>query len=78
MSLQTFFDSFDNECTPMGDQYVTFEWSMKGHGFGQLGFYVEDGKLYCDNECMSKERVKAILCAMVDNAIFDRVTPFDE
>jgi len=55
-----------NECVPQRNIY--FSWTMDGVGFGELGFYMEDGVLKCANECMSKERIKKILCSMVDNA----------
>lgn len=52
MTLQAMFDSMQNRCTPL-EGSASFEWSVKGRGFGHLE---EDGKLYCDNECMTKER----------------------
>ena len=77
MSLLNWFDSMPNTCVPT-EGYTSLDWSVKGRGFGQLYFFVEDGKLYCNNECLSKERVKEILCMMVDNSIFDEDIPFDE
>jgi hypothetical protein len=44
-----------------------FDWSAKGIGFGQFYFYQDKyGVIHCDNECMSKEFIKRILCSMVD------------
>jgi hypothetical protein len=44
----------------------SLDWSLKGIGFGQFYFYEKDGKIYCDNERMSKESIKRVMCAMVD------------
>lgn len=43
-------------------------WGCWGVGFGQFYFHEKDGKLIIDNENMSKEFIKAALCAMVDAA----------
>ena len=43
-------------------------------GFGQFDFTVEKNKpekLWIDNECMSKDFIKEVLCKMVDDAILD-------
>lgn len=45
---------------------ATFQWSWPGIGFGEFCFYVRRGKIYCDNEMMSKEDIKKLLCQMVD------------
>lgn len=37
-------------------------------GFGQLYFYEKDGKIYCDNELLSKDTIKKILCDLVDQS----------
>lgn len=46
-----------------------FGWGMKGVGFGQLSFSLdrETGRLSCMNECMSRERVRALLHAFADH-----------
>ena len=49
---------------------VMFEWAVDGFGFGTTTFYYENGKLCCDNETMSKEQIKTLLCAFVDAAEF--------
>lgn len=47
---------------------IDLSW-MCGLGFGHLAFYKgEDGKIYCNNECMSKEFCKRVLCALVDKS----------
>lgn len=41
-------------------------WAIKGFGFGGLTFVRRpDGKVECDNECMSREFVQACLTAFV-------------
>ena len=69
MSLKEFFDKHPNECKVVG--HATFNWSLKGCGFGQLHFYIRNGKTHCDNECMSKETVKEIMNILIDNCEFD-------
>lgn len=50
---------------------VDVSWLVRDFGFGQIYFYYKDGQLYCDNEMMSKEFIKKILCAMVDSCELD-------
>ena len=50
---------------------IQFCWGMNGFGWGTTTFYYENGVLKCDNECMSKEMIKQLLCAFVDRAVFD-------
>ncbi len=81
MSIQKFFDSMENKCEPvkfepetgnLANSTAFFSWSQHGRGFGNIYFYFNDeGELHCDNECMSKERIKEILGYMVDQAVFD-------
>jgi hypothetical protein len=47
----------------------TIEWTSTNVGFGQFKFYTKDDVVYCDNECMSKEFIKQVLCDMVDNCV---------
>ena len=49
---------------------IMFCWGIEGFGFGTTTFYYEDGVLKCDNETMSKESIKKILCEFVDRAEF--------
>jgi len=64
-------DKFENPefsySEPEKDTAFRIQWGAKGIGFGEFTFFYRDGKLMCDNECMSKEFVKKALCAMVDN-----------
>lgn len=41
-------------------------WGRKNWGFGEFTFAMKDGKIVCDNECMSKQFIKDVLCALVD------------
>lgn len=48
------------------------QWSLKGYGFGTFTFVVkEDGVLWVDDECSSRETVKKVLGILIDNATFD-------
>ena len=47
-------------------------WGRPGIGFGEVVFYTDDdGNLKCDNEGMSREFIKEVLCDLVDNATLD-------
>lgn len=52
-------------------------WGVKNIGWGEFYFQPTaidgDGKIYCSNEMMSKEFIKAILCKMVDDCILEEV-----
>jgi len=48
---------------------VVINWIVKDCGFGEIKFYQDGNKIYCDNELMSKDFIKAILCLIVDKAI---------
>jgi hypothetical protein len=50
---------------------VTVKWTAKGTGFGEFTFYSVDGKLHCQNEMMSKDFLKVMLCLIVDKATLD-------
>ena len=44
-----------------------FRWSQPGCGFGELYISVDDcGRIHVDNECMSREWVRAALHAFAD------------
>lgn len=45
-----------------------FSWGWKNWGFGQLSFATDEetGEIHIGNECMSRERVRAILHAFAD------------
>jgi hypothetical protein len=50
---------------------VRINWGCKGIGFGQLDFVQhKDGKLYCANECMSKEFVEAVMKEFINQCEF--------
>ena len=52
-------------------------WGKVGGGFGQLSVWHDsDGKLFCNNECMSRNRVREILVAIA-NKIADETILLD-
>jgi hypothetical protein len=74
MSLQKFFDSFDNVTYPIfreddPKKCIIFQWSLTGIGFGSLYFYEENNKLICDSEHLDRDSVKQILNNLVDKSI---------
>lgn len=48
-------------------------WNEATLGFGNIDFcqFGKSGLIRIDSECMSKEFVKKVLCALVDQATFD-------
>lgn len=44
----------------------TLKWIAE-EGFGEFTFYVENGKIICDNEYMFRESVKDVLNFLIDN-----------
>lgn len=64
MSLRKMFDQLEDGVSL--HKPFSLDWSLKGIGFGQFYFYEKEGRIYCDNECMSKESIKRVLSAMVD------------
>ncbi len=67
MSIQDFLDKCDNKITL--PQPVHIQFSIKGFGFGELYFHEKDNVIHCENECMSKDRIKQILSQMVDECV---------
>lgn len=49
---------------------IMFSWVIDGFGFGTTTFYYENNKLFCDNETLSKEQIKTLLCKFIDMAEF--------
>mgnify|MGYP000604239507 CR=1 FL=1 len=65
-NIRKSFEKIEDSCDPTDG--VTFEWTAKGCGFGQLYFYHNKaGKLLCSSETMSKDFIKRMLCQMVDD-----------
>ena len=64
--IQTSNGKYPDEQT----ENIMFAWAIKEFGFGTTTFYYENNKLKCQNETLSKESVKKILCAFVDKAEF--------
>jgi len=59
------------ECNPAASYMgAAFTW-IGPRGFGEFHFYIDrkNGKVYCDNELMSKKFIKDLLCDMVDGCI---------
>ena len=45
---------------------IYLHWQVSDIGFGEIYIYEQDGKLYCDNELMSKDFIKAAFCKLID------------
>ena len=52
-------------------EIIMFAWGVRDFGFGTTTFYYKGDKLMCNNETMSKESIKQLLCAFVDLAEFE-------
>jgi hypothetical protein len=65
-----YVQTWDGEIPDDGTENIMFAWGIKDFGFGTTTFYYKDGKLFCNNETLSKESIKKILCAFVDEAEF--------
>ena len=52
------------------DKYVIITWSVRDHGFGEYTFWKDGNKIMCDNECDSRQKVKDVMCMLVDKAEF--------
>lgn len=46
---------------------ILINWGCNKVGFGQICLHTKEGVLEIDDECMSKEFVKSLLCYMVDD-----------
>lgn len=70
MSIQDLLNSCDDDIVLHHSFAV--DWSLKGKGFGQLHFYIDNNKiLRCSNEMLPKDTIKRILNMMVDNCTLD-------
>ena len=69
--IQKFLDSVPDKVTVPHPFLV--RWSIPGIGFGEFWFKTdqETGKIICDNETMSKETIKKVLCKLVDDCELD-------
>lgn len=65
----TIFNQYPDEVSVLSRFQI--QWSKPGVGFGQFEFYENNGVIYCDNETMSRDFIKTILCDMVDRSILD-------
>ncbi len=50
---------------------ISIRWGKPGVGFGEFYIYKKDDKIRIENECMSKDFIKEILCHLVDEAELD-------
>lgn len=50
---------------------AVFAFAEKGFGFGEITVVQRGGKMFVDTECMSREKVKFYLNAMIDQAVCD-------
>lgn len=41
-------------------------WETRSCGWGRLTFYVKKGRLFCDNQHMSRRFIKKVLCRLAD------------
>lgn len=48
---------------------MKIQWSSDSLGFGEISIYKQDGRVEIDNEAMSHEFVKHLLCKVVDMAM---------
>lgn len=69
MSIKNFLDKCENKITLDDNKPLHIAFSVSGFGFGELMFYQEEDTIYCENECMSKDRIKQILSQMVDECV---------
>ena len=73
LETKKFLEKFKKEHSfiPVPQRFSTINiaWSVRGRGFGEYSFWQDGDKIVCDNECDSKESIKKVLCAMVDQAV---------
>jgi hypothetical protein len=68
--------SDDFESTPK-EVVVVLTFSEKGFGFGEVAIMQTDDGVFVNSECMSRDRVRRYLLALLDNAVFDTDTDPD-
>jgi len=65
------FKPGDGEEAPPAEVVVVFAFSERGFGFGEVTLKQTPEGVFLDTECMSAERCKKYLSALVDSAIAD-------
>ena len=55
----------------LNDGGFVLSWGTKSAGFGECTFYLQDGKMKCQNECMSKEFVKTLFDFLLEHTEFE-------
>lgn len=68
--LSSVWERGDEKDCPWDSGFV-IRWGCKGVGFGEFAFAKKGDKVYCDNECMSREFVLAVFKAWLDTVEFD-------
>ena len=48
---------------------MKIRWSDKDYGYGEIDFFLRDGKIEIDSEFMGKDFVKRLLDKLVEDAI---------
>lgn len=73
MSILDMLEKLEDNCEP--HESFSVNWEAKSVGFGQLYFYFNqaDGKWHCQNEMMSKDFIKRMFGAFVDDLVLDEV-----
>lgn len=59
------------------DMKAFFNWGATGCGFGQLRVSASNGQIYCENEYMSRTKVRQLLHALADE-LADKAVLADE
>lgn len=62
--------------TSCGWRAIVIQWSAKGIGFGDLAIVFENGVIYAETECMSKEFCDAVIKKACEN--LDKKIPIEE
>jgi len=52
--------------TAGNDGGFDIQWETRSCGFGRLTFYIKKGRLFCDNQRMSRKFIKKALCRLAD------------
>jgi hypothetical protein len=73
--LKKFKEAHGFDLNPSFYHPIIIKWAKCGFGFGEIALYVENGKIRCGNECMSKDFIKSVLCELVDKAVLNDRPP---
>lgn len=71
--LSEVWESPDFKASPRG---FILKWATAAAGFGEATFYVHaDGRTHCDNECMSRTFIAAVLAKFLEGVVLDDDKP---